>query len=183
MMWRSVDNPAVVEALPRTLDALRKLGRRRTAREEVYRALYEDMMADEELPRIEQKIGPLAVRLNYEVSAARGAISRTSRKVDEFEPPYKEAFMDAHRLWRDTEIWRIIETRGAAADRILLRCRAGPEYNENNEIVRADENRRIYVPLFGRTFALSVVITAMTFALGFPIAYYLSTCRCAKPTC
>ena len=180
MMWRSVDNPAVVEALPRTLDALESWNGADLPGEDVYRALYEDMMADAELPRIDQKIGPLAVRLNYEVSAARGAISRTSRNVDEFQPPYKDAFMDAHRLWNDTEIWRIIKREGRplTASYYLAALDAG--YNADNEIVRADENRRIYVSLFGRTFTMSVVITAMTFALGFPIAYYLSSLPMSK---
>ena len=180
MMWRSVDNPAVVEALPRTLEALQDWNGEELPSEDVYRALYEDMMADQDLPRLEQKIGPLAVRLNYEVSAARGAISRTSRNVDEFEAPYKEAFMDAHRLWRDTEIWRIIEREGRPLTASYYLAAVDAEYNENNEIVRTDENRRIYVALFGRTFAMSLVITFMTFALGFPIAYYLSSLPMSK---
>jgi putative spermidine/putrescine transport system permease protein len=175
MMWRSVDNPAVVEALPRTLEALQDWDGEELPDEAVYRALYEDMMADEELPRREQKIGPLAVRLNYEISAARGAVSRTSRNVDEFEAPYKEAFMDAHRLWQDTEIWRIIKREGRPLTASYYVAALDREYNADGEIVLADENRRIYVSLFGRTFALSVAITFLTFALGFPIAYYLST--------
>lgn len=180
MMWRSVDNPAVVEALPRTLVALEDWNGEDLPSEDVYRALYEDMMADAELPRLEQKIGPLAVRLNYEVSAARGAISRTSRNVDEFEAPFKEAFMDAHRLWNDTEIWRIIQREGRPLTASYYLAAVDAGYDENNEIVRVDENRRIYVALFGRTFAMSVAITFMTFALGFPIAYYLSSLPMSK---
>ena len=174
MMWRSVDNPAVVDALPRTLDALEDWDGEALPGEDVYRALYEDMLADEKLDRRDQKIGPLAVRLNYEISAARGAIVRTSRKVDEFEPPYKDAFMDAHRLWDDVSLWRIIEREGRPLTAAYYVAALDREYNADGEIVLRDDNRRIYVALFGRTFALSLAITLMTFALGFPIAYYLS---------
>jgi len=180
MMMRSVDNPAVVNALPQTLEALESWDGKDLPGEDVYAALYRDMMADKELPRREQKIGQLAVRLNYEISAARGAISRTARTVDEFEAPYKKAFMDAHRLWRDTDIWRIIEREGRPLTASYYIAAVDAEYNENNEIVRANENRRIYVSLFGRTFAMSLVITFMTFALGFPIAYYLSSLPMSK---
>lgn len=180
MMWRSVDNPAVVDALPRTLAALEEWDGNDLPSEEVYRALYEDMLADEELPRAEQKMGPLAVRLNYEISAARSAIVRTARNVDEMEAPYKEAFLDAHRLWNDPTIWRIIEREGRPLTASYYVAAVDREYNAEGEIVQAPENRQIYVALFGRTFMMSVVITFMTFALGFPIAYYLSTLPMSK---
>jgi len=104
MMFRSVDNPQVVEALPRTLEALEGWDGRDLPGEDVYAALAADFRDDEERSRTESKIGPLAVRLNYELSAARGAISRTARQIVRFEPPYKESFLDAHRLWGDPEL-------------------------------------------------------------------------------
>lgn len=174
MMWRSVDNPAVVDALPRTLDALEDWDGTALPEDDVYRALYEDMIADEKLARRDQKIGPLAVRLNYEVSAARGAIVRTARRIDEFKPPYKEAFLDAHRLWSDVSLWRVIKREGRPLTAAYYVAAVDREYNADGEIVLRDDNRRIYVALFGRTFALSLAITLLTFALGFPIAYYLS---------
>ncbi len=74
MMWRSVDNPQVVNALPRTLEALRSWNGEGIPSEQVFEALHADMVADLELPRREQNIGPLGIRLNYELSAARSAI-------------------------------------------------------------------------------------------------------------
>ena len=152
MMMRSVDNPAVVNALPQTLEALESWDGQDLPGEDVYAALYRDMMADKELPRREQKIGPLAVRLNYEISAARGAISRTARTVDEFEAPYKEAFMDAHRLWNDTTIWQIIQREGRPLTASYYVAALDREYNAEGEIVSVPENRQIYVSLFGAYF-------------------------------
>jgi putative spermidine/putrescine transport system permease protein len=48
------------------------------------------------------------------------------------------------------------------------------EYDADGNIVKRPENRQIYLDLFKRTLYLSLAITAMTFLLGFPIAYYLS---------
>ena len=174
MMWRSVDNPQVVNALPRTLEALESWDGQGIPDEPVFAALHADMVADLELPRRDQNIGPLGIRLNYELSAARSAISRTTRNVADFEEPYSEAFTNAHRLWGENELWRIIKREGRPLTASYYIAALDREYDADGNIVKRPENRQIYVDLFGRTLALSVAITAMTFLLGFPIAYYLS---------
>ena len=174
MMFRSVDNPQVVEALPRTLEALEGWDGRDLPGEDVYAALAADFRDDEERSRTESKIGPLAVRLNYELSAARGAISRTARQIVRFEPPYKESFLDAHRLWGDPELWRVIVREGRPLTASYYVAALDMEYDAEGDAVRRDENRRIYVPLFGRTIALSFAITILTIVLGFPIAFYMA---------
>ncbi len=174
MMWRSVDNPQVVNALPRTLEALRGWDGQELPEEPVFAALHADFMADADRPRREQAIGPLGIRLNYEVSAARGAISRTARNVASFEAPYREAFLDEHRLWGDPNLWRIIQREGRPLTMSYYVAALDREFDEDGRIVQRDENRRIYVNLFGRTLALSVGITLLCFLLGFPIAYWMS---------
>ena len=175
MMWRSVENPQIVNAVPRTLEALQDWSGEGLPDEPVYAALAEDMRADLELPRREQWMGRMGVRLNYELSGARGAIARTSRAVDEFEPPFKEAFLDAHRNWGNPELWQIIAREGKPLTASYYVAAVDREYDSEGNIVLRDENRRIYVSLFGRTLALSGIILFLTFALGFPIAFYMST--------
>lgn len=174
MMWRSVDNPQIVNALPRTLQALDTWDGQGVPNEAVFAALHADMIEDLDRPRREQTIGPLGIRLNYELSAARSAISRTSRAVQNFEAPYSDAFMDAHRLWGQPELWRIIKREGRPLTLSYYVAATDREYDEAGNIVKRPENRQIYVSLFGRTLALSLAITFMTFALGFPIAYFLA---------
>ncbi len=176
MLWRSVDNTQVVNALPLTLEALEDWEAGTELPDEpVFAALHADFLADQDRSRQESVIGPLAVRLNYEISAARGAITRTARSIDELEPPYKEAFMDAHRLWGDPELWRIIKREGHPLTMSYYVAATDREYDADGNIVQRPEDRRLYLPLFGRTFGLSLAITVLTFALGFPIAFYLSS--------
>lgn len=175
MMWRSVENPQIVNALPRTLEALQDWSGQGLPDEPVYAALAEDMLADAELPRREQWMGRMGVRLNYELSGARGAIARTTRVVGNFEPPFKDAFLDAHRNWGNPELWQIIKREGRPLTASYYVAALDREYDSDGRIVLRDENRRIYVSLFGRTLALSVIILFLTFALGFPIAFYMST--------
>jgi putative spermidine/putrescine transport system permease protein len=175
MMFRSIDNPQIVEALPRTLIALDGWSGDEAPSEAVFAALAEDMRTDALIPdRRDQKIGPLAVRMNYELSAARGAITRTARNIDNIEAPYREAFLDAHRLWGDPELWRIIQREGRSFTASYYVAAFDRQYDEAGEIVPRDENRQIYVSLFYRTIGLSLAITMLTFLLGFPIAYYMS---------
>lgn len=175
MMWRSVENPQIVNALPRTLEALQDWSGQGLPDEPVYAALAEDMLADAELPRREQWMGRMGVRLNYELSGARGAIARTTRVVGNFEPPFKDAFLDAHRNWGNPELWQIIKREGRPLTASYYVAALDREYDSDGRIVLRDENRRIYVSLFGRTLALSGIILFLTFALGFPIAFYMST--------
>ncbi|MGY6536521.1 MAG: ABC transporter permease [Pararhodobacter sp.] len=174
MMWRSVDNPQVVNALPNTLEALRGWDGTEVPGEAVFAALQSDFAADAALPRREQAMGPLGVRLNYELSAARSAISRTARQAANFEAPYRDAFLSAHRLWADPELWRIIQREGRPLTTAYYVAALDRQFDEQGNIVLRDENRRIYVSLYMRTIMLSVAITFLTFLLGFPIAYYLS---------
>ncbi len=174
MMWRSVDNPQVVNALPQTLEALDGWDGRELPGEEVFAALAADFRTDMERDRRDQRSGPLGVRLNYELSAARGAVARTVRSVPGFEPPYKEAFLDAHRLWGDVTLWRVIQREGRPLTTAYYVAAMDREFDDQGNIVLRDENRRIYVNLYMRTLALSVAITVLTILLGFPIAYYMS---------
>ena len=174
MMWRSVDNPQVVNALPLTLEALEGWDGQELPGEEVYAALAADFRADMERARRDQFSGPLGVRLNYELSAARGAVARTVRNVPGFEPPYKEAFLNAHRLWGDVALWRVIQREGRPLTTAYYVAAMDREFDADGNIVLRAENRRIYINLYLRTLALSVAITVLTILLGFPIAYYMS---------
>ena len=174
MMWRSVDNPQVVNALPLTLEALEGWDGRELPGEEVYAALAADFRADMQRERRDQFSGPLGVRLNYELSAARGAVARTVRNVPGFEPPYKEAFLNAHRLWGDVALWRVIQREGRPLTTAYYVAAMDREFDADGNIVLRDENRRIYVNLYMRTLGLSIAITVLTILLGFPIAYYMS---------
>ncbi len=174
MMWRSVDNPQVVNALPRTLEALEGWDGEELPGEEVYAALAADFREDMQRERRDQFSGPLGIRLNYELSAARGAVARTVRDVPDFEPPYKETFIDSHRLWGDVELWRVIEREGRPLTTSYYVAALDREFDADGNIVMRDENRQIYIDLYMRTLGLSVAITVLTILLGFPIAYYMS---------
>jgi putative spermidine/putrescine transport system permease protein len=170
MMWRSVDNPTVVNTLPNTLAALASWDGEDLPDEPVFAALAEELALAQE----NRRVGPLAVRLNYEISAARSALSRTARQAASWEAPFKEQFLEAHRLWSDPEIYRIIVREGKPLTASYFVAAVDRTYDADGNIVLQPENRRIYLHLFGRTYAMSFAILVMTLVLGFPIAFWMA---------
>ncbi|MFY0663789.1 MAG: ABC transporter permease [Natronospirillum sp.] len=171
MMFRSVENPHIISTLPNTLAALDEWDGEGLPDEPVYAALAEELAAAQE----RRQVGPLAVRLNYEISAARGALTRTARTAGSMEPPYKQQFLDAHRLWGSPEIFRIIKREGRPLTASYYVSAVDRTYDENNDIVRQPENRRIYVDLYMRTLGMSLGITVLTLMLGFPISFLMAS--------
>jgi putative spermidine/putrescine transport system permease protein len=80
MLWRSVDNPAIATTCPRPWRRSRT-GTARACRREA--GLRRDGRGSARRPG-EPAIGPVGIRLNYEMSGARSLITRTSaRGADE----------------------------------------------------------------------------------------------------
>ena len=76
MSWRSVDNPELRGAIPRTLELLDQWDGQALPPEEVYAALAEEMKEG----RKNRTIGKVGARLNREVSGSRSLINKTVRK-------------------------------------------------------------------------------------------------------
>lgn len=171
MMFRSVDNPQIISTLPRTLEAMEAWDGQGLPDEPVYAALAADLTIAQE----NRTVGQLAVRLNYEISAARGALTRTARQVGNMEAPYKEQFLDAHRLWNNPEIFQIIKREGRPLTASYYVSALDRTYDADGNIVMQNENRRIYVDLYIRTLLMSLGITFLTLLLGFPISFLMSS--------
>jgi putative spermidine/putrescine transport system permease protein len=95
MLWRSVENQAITDNLPRTVEAMEDWDGEGLPPESVYAAMVEDLRVGQ----ADRTIGPVGIRLNYEMSGAR-SLFNTSARADDLEPPYKEALNDVHRSWR-----------------------------------------------------------------------------------
>jgi putative spermidine/putrescine transport system permease protein len=171
MLWRSVENQAISENLPRTIEALDDWDGEGLPPESVYAAMVEDLRVGQ----ANRTIGPVGIRLNYEMSGARSLINTSARRAGNLEPPYRESLSDVHRSWRDPEIWRIIQRESRPLTASYYVSGMDLRYAEDGSVVRQPPHQRIYIDLFLRTLLLSVAITGLTLLLGFPIAFLLAT--------
>lgn len=139
--------------------------------EAAYAALAEDFKGLKEF----KAMGAVGARVNYDVSGTRSLFTSTARKADQFQPPFKEAFLAADPKWGDAMIWRAM--RSAAKVNTIDFYLASLDYTRdvNGDIVASPEKEQVYVTLFLRTVGLSAVITGVCLLLAFPVAHLLAT--------
>jgi putative spermidine/putrescine transport system permease protein len=171
MLFRSVDNPVIVETLPRTVDAIQGWDGQEPPPEAVYAAMVEDLVE----AQAARAVGRVAVRLNYEMSGARSLLSGSARRAAGFEAPFREALIEDNARWGDVEIWAAIQREGRRFTPAYFVSAIDMRYAADGSIERQPEHQRIYLQLFVRTLILSLAITLTTLLLGYPIAYLLAT--------
>lgn len=139
--------------------------------EDAFAALAADLVVLKEL----KAAGNAGTRVNYELSGSRSMFTKAARSADKLEPPFKEAILKLDAGWGDPKLWSVMRDASSSYTGNFYLAALDRERSVNGEIVQVDENRRVYVQLFMRTLFLSLLITFMTFLLGYPIAHMLAT--------
>lgn len=172
LLWRSIDNPEVVGALPRTVAAIEAWDGRGLPPEPVYQALAE------ELPqaRKQQTLGDLSKRLNMEVSGYRSLLSKTARQLPLAEQPasWREALERIDERWADPAYWQAISRNASGVTPYYLLAALDHRIDELGELAPATPDQAIYLEIFARTFWMGLVITAICLVLAYPLAYLLA---------
>ncbi|MBC9248183.1 ABC transporter permease [Paracoccus sp. 11-3] len=121
-------------------------------------------------------IGIVGTRINYDVPGTRSLFTSTGRKArGGIEPPYREALLEMNDDWASPRLWSAMREASTPLTTNFYLASLDRTRNDAGEIVQVQERQRVYVMLFMRTFWLSLLITALTFILGFPIAHLLAT--------
>ncbi|MGY6709909.1 MAG: ABC transporter permease [Rhizobiaceae bacterium] len=171
MLFRSVDNPIIIQVLPRTVDALQEWDGSDIPPETAFAAMAEDLAE----AQTNRTVGRVAVRLNYEMSGARSLFTATARRADGLEAPFQESFVEINPRWGETEIWAAIQREGRRFTPAYFIAALDMRYAADGSIEQQPPHQRVYVQLFLRTLVLSLAITLTTLLLGYPIAYLLAT--------
>ncbi|MCP3661864.1 MAG: ABC transporter permease [Gammaproteobacteria bacterium] len=172
LLFRSLDNPEVIQQLPNTVKALAAWDGEGTPDESVYAALAGDLKKGRE----QRTIGKVATRLNYEYSGARSLVTRSARKAKRIKnPPYKEALLKMDKRWGDPVIWGVIQREAAPYTLSYYLSAVDLEYDDDGAIKAKPEDTQVYIKLFWRTMWMSASIVALCFLLGYPLAYLLAS--------
>ena len=173
MLFRSVENQVVPEVLEKTAPLLLEWDDRdgELPPEEVFAAAKEDFEKGFE----EKTILKVGRRMNYEDSGFSSLFRKTARRAKDFEPPYKEAFIDRDEDWGKVETWRYLKRESGAFTISYYLAALDMSYGPSGEIGLKPDNQSIYLTLFWRTLKLSLLITVLCLALAYPISYLLST--------
>ncbi len=177
MLFRSLDNSIVPETLPRTVAELRAWDPEsgELPPEEVFRAMLLDIRDGAEAKTATR----LGSRLNYEHSGMSSLFRKTARRVlrldvDSVESA-REALLKIDKKWGEVPRWKTFHRFSGDLTFGYYLAALDFGYDEDGNVARLPEDRRIYVDLLGRTIVISLLITFLTLLLGYPIAYLLAT--------
>ena len=171
MMVRGVHDPTVADIMPATVAALRDWDRRGLPPEAVYAAAAQELRAARE----QRTIGRLATRLNRQAAGTRSVITRTGRALArEGEPPWSQALPAIHPAWAEAAVWETLVLTGDRITADYYLNAVDLQRTADGEIARQPESRRIYTDLFIRTLGVSLTVTLLCLAIGYPLAGFIA---------
>ena len=165
LLTRSVDDKMVTNMLPKTFKAMEKWDGQELPSEEVFASF----LSDYKILVKAKTQGKLGQRLNKEKNGFNSILKKLIRKMKNFEEGnYKEQIISVHKRFGDVSYWRAIK-RTAPPYTVAKYLKAVDMYtDENGEIVRVEEGRRIYIKLWLRTLQVALFVTLFTFLMGYP---------------
>jgi putative spermidine/putrescine transport system permease protein len=171
LMTRAFYDPSIAETLPRTVAALQAWDGRELPDESVYAALAEDFKKVAQ----DNTAAFVGKRMNYEISGIRSKVIGAVNKSQEFAgPPYKEQFIASDKMWGDRLIWAKIKQAGRSYTDFYLLRSLDLVRNADNSIVSVPKSQAVYITVLLRTFYISALVTLITLALGYPVAFMLA---------
>ncbi|MGB3275349.1 MAG: ABC transporter permease [Castellaniella sp.] len=173
LLTRAADNPEVIDTLPHTLQALSQWDGQATPPDTAFQALAQDLTNAKSSPAA----GELARRLNYEIAGYRSLIFKTLRHMPIQAADAADAraqLTDLDKRWAEPAYWRVIANNDKAWTPYYLLASLDLKLDENGSIVAAPEGTSAFQEIFSRTFIMSLVVTLVALALGYPLAYWIT---------
>ncbi|WP_339081540.1 ABC transporter permease [Pseudomonas sp. TMP9] len=173
LLFKSVNNPEVVETLPLTVAAIADWDGRALPDEPVYKALSLDLAE----ARKNRSIGDLSKRMNMEQAGYRSLMMKSARALPFKTEPvsYKDALEGLDERWGDPAYWQVIRRNTSSISPYYLLAAVDHRIDDLGELAAASPDQAIYLDIFVRTFWMGLVITAICLVLAYPLAYLLAT--------
>ncbi|MCP4329844.1 MAG: ABC transporter permease [Alphaproteobacteria bacterium] len=178
MLFRSVDNPEIVDSFPDTVEALQNWdpSGAPSPPKEVYDAFAGELAAAYKA----RTVGGVATQLNFQTGGIRSLFTKSARKISTMQAgPYQEEdwktiFLDIDKDWGDREVWATFKQLGSKITPVHYLSAIDLSYDDFGGIVSVPDNRKIYVTVFIRTLWISTLVTAMCVLLGYPVSFLLA---------
>ena len=177
MLLRSYDDSHINTVYPKTFEEYKKWDsdKDELPPETVYKALFEELAYGSKID-----IGKSLTRMNYSKSGWKSLIKKTRREIkkivksQEFPPSYKDWLIGINENWADPTFWYAVGQMVNETTAIYYWNAIDRTYDENQNVIMQEENRRLYVNTWIKTFKVSVYVTFFCLVLGFPVAHLLA---------
>ena len=177
MLLRSVDDSQINEVYGKTFEEYIKWDKEKDKLppEAVYKALFNDIAYGDKI-----KIGRSITRMNYSKSGWKSLIKKTRREIkkivksEEFPTSYKDWLIEINEDWADPTFWYSMSQMLNESTSIYYWNAIDRTFDQDANVVRQPEERRMYVRTWIKTFKVSVYVTFFCLVLGFPVAHLLA---------
>lgn len=172
MLVNSVHDPLVADNLPRSAPLLRAMPAGTTSPDE---AVFAALAADMKQAVKAQTASKIASRLNFEYGGLRSVFMKTTRALSRADAgPWKPLFLETDPAWGEPRIWSVLRQTSHRLTPDYLLHAVDLTRDEKGAIVRESTDLRIHLLAFGRTLWVSLMVTLLCLAIGYPLAYWIS---------
>ncbi len=176
MVWRSVASPEMAEVLPDLQREILGWNGNGLPPDAVFAAAARDLRAAGRA----HDVAGLAARLNDREVGTRSLLMRSAERLARM--PSAPAAADARAAltaldprWGQAKTWQFIRSVAPPLTPFYLLAALDLRWTPDGRILAADRDHAIFRAVLLRTFWMASVVTAITLALGFPVAHLLAT--------
>ncbi|MFK3796966.1 ABC transporter permease [Pseudomonas sp. NPDC088444] len=169
LLTRSIDNPEVATALPKTLQLLEQWDGQSVPGEPVFAAMADDLRE----ARSTGQLFALNRRLGYESSMLRSIPTAVLSKLPPRGEPVRERLLSGIPALNDVQTWTTLKTLGSPYTSLYwlsafdLKMDAG-------QLHYVGPGKALYLDVLQRSLVIAGLVTLFCVLLGYPLAYWLS---------
>ncbi|MCU0817077.1 MAG: ABC transporter permease [Cypionkella sp.] len=171
MLHRSIFNDGFAANMPRITAWFEATEPGTPPDEAAWEALALDFKAAAEA----RTVGVVGTRVNYELPGTRSLFTSTGRASRNFEPPYREAFLEEDAKWEDPAVWGAMRVVSDSYSLNFFLAAVDRTRDAEGRIVKVAPDRAVYVDLFIKTFVMAALITVICLIMAYPVAHLLAT--------
>ncbi|MBR0641317.1 ABC transporter permease [Plastoroseomonas hellenica] len=172
MLARSVQDPELSQAFPRTVVALARWDGRHLPPTQAIGTFIIELRA----ARGTERLSFAANRLNAEISGFRSVLLRTARNLPaEPTDDSADALTRIDARWGEPSTWAAMRRAGGPLTDAFLLAALDLRRGDDGAIARVAEERAVFVAVLVRTLGVSALVTLLCLLLGYPVAYVLAS--------
>lgn len=174
MLLRSVQTPALSTGMPLTAAALLNWEGVELPDEQIFAVVGHERLTLQE----HRQLDSFGSDLNRVMSDAKSLVARTARGLasETIEPgSFKARMISSDKRWGQVGIWMQLKRLAPAHSVSNYVAALDLRYDDQGNVVKQPESRRIYVSILVKTLLVALGITGLCMLLGYPLAYMLAT--------
>ncbi len=172
LLKRSFVSPEVSVAMPNVSAELRNWNGNGVPSDAVYKALLKDLV----IGNGSSSLATAIKRINLEEPGLRTLLSNAARsaKAEDIQDA-RQYLLSLDYQWGERHVWSAIARGTSYFTPSYMLAAIDHEIGMDGKISAVPDDKALFGGVLFRTFWMSFVVSACCLALGFPVAYFLST--------